>query len=189
VTYEKINRTPRVDEVAYWYGEQTLRGFLAASAWRLRGWWSLEEFLGFRGAQLRQRAGRGDLWIGRSNDWYTVEAKQYFVGGTPEQAIRRVKGQLRDAKRQLRLLSRNYKGRAGLAICFLILDFSANNQQGWPRKRHLILRGISETFGWKRGTLVAAYRPLDHAPKYRYKGKMRCYPGVIVVGELVGLRK
>ncbi len=186
--YERISRKHNGGDVAYWYGERALTGLLAATVWQLNGGWSLEEFLGFRGSRLGRRAGRGDAWIGVREAWYTVEAKQVFVGATPRDAIRRVEEELADARKQLRGLHRDFRGKKGLALCYVIFDFSARYSDRWPRKDRQISDRIQQ-FAKERAMVVADYRPLGEPPIYVYKGANRVSPGVILVGQPVPLAR
>ncbi len=44
--YDTPDQSPDDRDIAYWYGEQTLNGVLAAAAWKVPGGWSLQEFTG-----------------------------------------------------------------------------------------------------------------------------------------------
>jgi hypothetical protein len=75
-------------DMGYFYNERTNIGFLAAAAWRQRGWVALEEFRfdkKHRTEKGKVSKGRADLYIGiregnASCISLSIEAKQTFVG-------------------------------------------------------------------------------------------------------------
>ena len=107
--YQRMCNRYGDDDVAYWYGERALTGFLTAAALQLKGGIGLEEFLGYRGTGKKRRAGRGDAWLSMGNHWFCLEAKQYFVSGGSKTAISAVDSRLRAARKQLNNLGSSWK--------------------------------------------------------------------------------
>lgn len=101
----------RVDDVGYFYNERTNIGFLAAAAWRKRGWVALEEYRydkAHRDKSKKISKGRADLYIYTKGDngrvaTIGIEAKQVFVG-----KMGRLKSQL-DLSNKNSALSRAYQ--------------------------------------------------------------------------------
>lgn len=75
-------------DVGYFYNERANIGFLAAAAWREKGWVALEEFRSDKKHRLEKgklSKGRGDLYVGLRTSknqiaTMSIEAKQCWVG-------------------------------------------------------------------------------------------------------------
>lgn len=118
---EEYNST---DDVAYWYGERALSGLLAATAWRTRAGWSLEEFSGLRRTGGRQNSGRGDVWIGIGRRTFTVEAKILWPQGPLKTAIADTRKLLDEAGNQLDSLDAKYQADVPAAVCYLVPELN-----------------------------------------------------------------
>jgi hypothetical protein len=61
---------PKNKDYSWWHGERPQVGFLSIAAW-LNGWAVLEEW----GTKKERGTGRNDLWIGRGETEFFIEAK------------------------------------------------------------------------------------------------------------------
>jgi hypothetical protein len=164
------------DDVAYWYGERALSGFLASAAWD-EGW-SLEEFTGLRKHGKEKSAGRGDLWIGTEKRTFTVEAKVAWLGGPIDKAIKNIREQLGLAKSQLDKLGSDYRLGVPTAVCYAVPDLNAKTKYGTQNHVDELYAEMERTFSTSRKVVGS----------FRYKGNPppdsgRIYPGVIVTTE------
>jgi hypothetical protein len=169
------------DDVAYWYGERALSGFLASAAWDAG--WSLEEFTGLRTDGRKQSSGKGDLWLGvgegSKEKAFTVEAKVEWSQGPIPTTIQNVRKKLRAAKKQLDELDSVYRVGLPTAVCYVVPDINMNGRNS--DQEHL------NAFFSEIPTLLASSRRVVGA--FRYSGnhipndKGRAYPGLLVVAE------
>jgi hypothetical protein len=183
------------EDVAYWYGERTLTGILAAAAWQThRYWWGIEEFLGKRfvesklgKAKGKSAPGRGDLWLGlRVNEkrgeqhCYTVEAKQSFFGTNAEGIVRNIEGNLSKARAQLAQLDPDFHLGCPMAVCFHIpAPLTKSKQVGeWTTPDEF--KNVAHTVTRGPHTIAAAIlRSKVEAPQ---DGKWT-FPGVLLVAR------
>ena len=169
------------DDVAYWYGERALSGYLAMAGWDLPDGWSLEEFTGLRKKGKKKSAGRGDLWVGTSKKTFTVEAKMAWLGGPIDKAIKNIREQLDVAGKQLDKLDPDYRvDSIPTAVCYAVPNLNVNPKSKYGTKEHIddLYTEVERAFSSSR-KIVGAFRyKYDPLP---YDG--RIYPGVIVVTE------
>lgn len=167
-------------EVAYWYGERALTGFLAAAGWRARSrdGWSLEEFSGLRRTGGRQSTGRGDLWIGIGSRTFTVEAKTLWPQGPVDTAISDARDELDDAGDQLDSLHPTYQIDVPTDVCYVVPELNING-------RHATSEHIKQFFTELPRALSTPKRPVGSfwykTDSPEHKGKL--YPGIIVVAQ------
>ena len=165
------------DDVAYWYGERALSGFLSSAAWDVG--WSLEEFTGLRTDGKKQNAGKGDLWLGMGKKAFTVEAKVEWSQGPILTTIRNVRKKLKAAKKQLDELDSVYRVGLPTAVCYVVPDINMNGRHAG--QEHL------NTFFSEIPTSLASSRRI--VGSFRYRGKQvphhngRVYPGLLVIAE------
>lgn len=164
-------------DVAYWYGERALSGYLASAAWDFPDGWSLEEFTGLRKKGKKKSAGRGDLWIGTGKRTFTVEAKMAWLGGSIESAIKKIRDQLDAAGNQLDKLDSDYRLGVPTAVCYAVPDL---NEATYGTQDHIdeLYAEVERTFSTSR-KIVGSFRYMHDLPQ----DSGRIYPGVIVVTE------
>lgn len=173
--YETLCVEPR--DVAYWYGELTLTGLLAAAACQLRSGTGLVEPPAYR--EEGKEAGAIDAWIRTPGGlWYAVEAKAYWWGGGQASVINRITEGCEEACEQLRGLRPDYRSEYkldhGVALCYVIPFFREAGAD--------VLDGLAERYQRAYpGHLVLTYKCLGEPPEDEGK---HC-PGVLVVGQQV----
>jgi hypothetical protein len=129
--YYKSERETRRD-VAYWYGECTLTGLLAAAGNKVPGGWALVEPADEKISDPHEKAPRGrtDMWLGLAEYEFTVEAKLVWPEGTIENAVDlgwKAIGMANDAlcvaDEQLDKLSCDYRVGHPMAVVYVVPGF------------------------------------------------------------------
>lgn len=171
---------------AYWYGERSLTGLLAAAAWSMKRGGALEEFLGMRRHGRNNTSGRGDAWIYDKNRWYTIEAKARWPRRTSTDALVSLAGKaIEEARKQLQSLDPLYKkGTLKTAICYIIPELAVRSGEKVPSayQTKKMTEKLCQQFAANK-TIVGAFWCTGKPPRYpdRKEGKTYMYPGVIVV--------
>jgi hypothetical protein len=168
--YENSGQEP---DVAYWYGEVSLTGLLAAAAWKLEAGWSLLEF----GAKVRRCSGKrcacGDLWVGRGADEATVEAKLVWpdrkISGT------RVEMQLNAARTQLHALKKTYRTGTPITVCYVVPWYKG------PDGETLGKKALMDLAAWAQSNDMAT--ATHRATIAETQPKSRSYPGVLLIAR------
>jgi hypothetical protein len=171
------------DDVAYWYGERALSGFLASVPWA--AWaegWSLEEFTGLRKDRKKQdrNPGKGDLWIGIGEKEFTVEAKVAWSNGPILTTINDVRNKLKEAKRQLDALDTKYRVGFPAAVCYVVPSL-ASKTYGTPSHQDQFFSKVPKMLATSR-RIVGAYR-YENDKNEMPNDAGRLYPGLIVVTQ------
>jgi hypothetical protein len=191
-------------DVAYWYGEQTLNGVLAAAAWKIPGGWSLQEFTGRTSPQTQERSNadsceeqsmrrRGDMWLGfeKREDSFAIEAKVAWVGLNVKQACKEVQRRFACAHNQLTTLyatHRQYCYGHPMAVVYAVPEIPTGDIPS-PSERDIksLFREILAQFENKSFMpLIAAYRCRgDRAqwPSETTRAMKYIYPGVIFIAR------
>jgi hypothetical protein len=193
-----------LEDVAWWYGERTMTGLLAAAAWkwRERDWWSLEEFANERtgsrvpkhsGGKPLRKLGRGDLWLGlrrigkRQHD-FTVEAKQTSVGGSASEAVAAIEGRLLEAKKQLSKVRSDFRVGLPVAVCYYWPRIPESKTEKRPAMS--LFHDVVEQFceggrnSHQNRMCAARWHDYDEAPKSLDRDGEHRYPGVLLAAEV-----
>jgi len=167
-------------DAPYWYTERTLVGTLAAAAWQIPHYLSLEEYSVDKSKPLgrgKQRwPGRADLWIRAGKNEYVFEAKHRFrnIGSRTRRPIdfsTYCRDRLNKTKKGAKNINRK-SGRA-LGLLFVAPRITITEKRNIDERINIFLKKLKEV-----DVDIAWVFPSD-ALNLRYEG--RIYPGVVVL--------
>src|SRR3569833_1958909 len=126
-------------DYAWWSRERSQVGFLAFAAW-LNGWAVLEEW----GMEIGSASGRNDLWIGRRDIEFYIEAKQgsCFIdkdAKSVEEQIRTLCAKARDSAGQL---PAKFQGKR-IAAVFITPSWQRVDDSGFDEMREVWKNKVS----------------------------------------------
>lgn len=175
-------------DVAYWYGERSLTGLLAAAAWLMPDGWSLEEFTGERskGKKPKVTPGRGDLWLQIGQRKFTVEAKVTWPEqlGNIERWKGRVETKLGRAFSQLSQLAKPYRYGVPLAVCYVVPAIPQSKWKADSTRFAHSMNQFLELMTENNSTTVALacwHSDSKKAPSLGPRGRKTVYPGVVTI--------
>lgn len=181
--YEHLD--PSETDLAYWYGERPLTGFLGAAAWQIGGW-SLEEFGAGRWKQRlgEIRQGRGDLWLGctrvPTTGECTVEAKVLWVYQNDFDAVKiGLYDKLKQARKQLRQLKSTDQVGQPFSICYVVPCYTKPKSKKRGEKILTRLADDTRQKGMATATHLATIENITDVED----GERCTYPGVLLVAR------
>jgi len=130
---------PNNKDYAWWSKERPQVGFLAIAAW-LNGWAVLEEW----GTRKSDGWGRNDLWIGRGETEFFIEAKQgcCFIEEDEEIIEKRLREHFVSAQNSARQLVEEKRGKR-IAAVFITPSWRLSDQLGFEKAREVWIQKVS----------------------------------------------